>query len=105
MTGKRLFLQVCNRAVVLLAPAKPAPLRGPPSLTFVRPRRRLTFAPTTARRGRRAHGVSYPQVQQGTVSLIYNRTSAATPLAGPTAKPAYFWTDALGGQAAWELDF
>jgi hypothetical protein len=27
---------------------------GPPSLTFVRPRRRLTFVPTTARRGRRA---------------------------------------------------
>jgi len=52
-----------------------------------------------------AIGVSYPQVQQGTGSLIYNRTSAATPLAGPNAKPAYFWTDSLGVQAAWELDF
>ena len=30
-----------------------------------------------------AIGVSYPQVQQGTGSLINNRSSAATPLAGP----------------------
>ena len=52
-----------------------------------------------------AIGVAYPQVQQGTGSLIYNRTSAATPLAGPNAKPAYFWTNSLGLQAAWELDF
>jgi NodT family efflux transporter outer membrane factor (OMF) lipoprotein len=52
-----------------------------------------------------AIGVSYPQVQQGTGSLIYNRTSAATPLAGPTATPAFFWTDSLAVQAAWELDF
>jgi NodT family efflux transporter outer membrane factor (OMF) lipoprotein len=52
-----------------------------------------------------AIGVSYPQLQQGTGSLIYNRTSAATPLAGPTATPSFFWTDTLAGQAAWELDF
>jgi NodT family efflux transporter outer membrane factor (OMF) lipoprotein len=52
-----------------------------------------------------AIGVSYPQVQQGTGSVIYNRTSAATPLSGPTATPSYFWTDALAAQAAWELDF
>lgn len=52
-----------------------------------------------------AIGVSYPQLQQGTGSLIYNRSSAATPLAGPTATPSYFWTDTLAGQAAWELDF
>src|SRR5271166_5911900 len=52
-----------------------------------------------------AIGVSYPQVQQGTGSLIYNRTSAATPLAGPNATPASFWTDSLAGQVAWELDF
>jgi NodT family efflux transporter outer membrane factor (OMF) lipoprotein len=52
-----------------------------------------------------AIGVSYPQVQQGTGSLIYNRTSAATPLAGPNATPAFFWTDSLAAQAAWELDF
>jgi NodT family efflux transporter outer membrane factor (OMF) lipoprotein len=52
-----------------------------------------------------AIGVSYPQVQQGTGSLIYNRTSASTPLAGPNATPQFFWTDALAAQAAWELDF
>jgi NodT family efflux transporter outer membrane factor (OMF) lipoprotein len=50
-------------------------------------------------------GVTYPQVQQGTGSVIYNRTSAATPLSGPNSTPAYFWTDALAAQAAWELDF
>jgi NodT family efflux transporter outer membrane factor (OMF) lipoprotein len=52
-----------------------------------------------------AIGFEYPQLQQGIGSLIYNRTSAATPLAGPNAKPAFFWTDALAVQAAWELDF
>ena len=52
-----------------------------------------------------AIGVSYPQVQQGTGSLINTRSSAATPLAGPSATPAYFWTDSVGAQAAWELDF
>lgn len=52
-----------------------------------------------------AIGVSYPQVQQGVGSVIYNRTSAATPLSGPNATPSYFWTDALAAQAAWELDF
>jgi NodT family efflux transporter outer membrane factor (OMF) lipoprotein len=52
-----------------------------------------------------AIGITYPQVQQGVGSVIYNRTSAATPLAGPNATPSYFWTDALAAQAAWELDF
>ncbi|WP_244525122.1 MULTISPECIES: efflux transporter outer membrane subunit [Bradyrhizobium] len=52
-----------------------------------------------------AIGITYPQVQQGTGSVIYNRTSAATPLSGPNATPSYFWTDALAAQAAWELDF
>ena len=52
-----------------------------------------------------AIGITYPQVQQGVGSVIYNRTSAATPLAGPNATPQYFWTDALAAQAAWELDF
>ena len=52
-----------------------------------------------------AIGVSYPQVQQGVGSVIYNRTSAATPLSPPNATPSYFWTDALAAQAAWELDF
>jgi len=50
-------------------------------------------------------GVSYPQVQQGAGSVVYNRTSAATPLSGPNATPSYFWTDAVAAQAAWELDF
>ena len=52
-----------------------------------------------------ATGLLYPQAQQGTGSLIYNRSSAATPLSAPNAKPAYFWTNALAVQAAWELDF
>ena len=52
-----------------------------------------------------AIGSFYPQVQQGTGSLLYNRTSAATPLAGPNATPSLFWTDSLALQAAWELDF
>jgi NodT family efflux transporter outer membrane factor (OMF) lipoprotein len=52
-----------------------------------------------------AIGISYPQVQQGVGSIIYNRTSAATPLSPPNATPSYFWTDALAAQAAWELDF
>ena len=52
-----------------------------------------------------AIGITYPQVQQGVGSVIYNRTSAATPLAGPNATPSHFWTDALAAQAAWELDF
>ncbi len=52
-----------------------------------------------------AIGITYPQVQQGAGSVIYNRTSAATPLSGPNATPSYFWTDAVAAQAAWELDF
>ena len=52
-----------------------------------------------------AIGEVYPQVQQGTGSLIYNRASAATPLSAPNATPAFFWTDSVGVQAAWELDF
>ena len=52
-----------------------------------------------------AIGGLYPQIQQGTGSLIYNRTSAATPLAPPNSTPRYFWTNALAAQAAWELDF
>ena len=52
-----------------------------------------------------AIGISYPQVQQGVGSIIYNRSSAATPLSAPNATPSYFWTDAVAAQAAWELDF
>jgi len=52
-----------------------------------------------------AIGLGYPQVQQGTGSLLFNRTSAATPLALRNAKPNFFWTDALAMQAIWELDF
>jgi outer membrane protein TolC len=52
-----------------------------------------------------AVGFEHPQLQQGTGSLIYNRTSAATFLAATNSRPALFWTDALAVQAAWELDF
>jgi NodT family efflux transporter outer membrane factor (OMF) lipoprotein len=52
-----------------------------------------------------AVGIFYPQVQQGAGSVVYNRTSAATPLSAPNATPSYFWTNALAAQAAWELDF
>jgi NodT family efflux transporter outer membrane factor (OMF) lipoprotein len=52
-----------------------------------------------------AIGEFYPQLQQGVGSLIYNRTSAATPLDGPNATPARFWTDSVALQAAWEIDF
>jgi NodT family efflux transporter outer membrane factor (OMF) lipoprotein len=52
-----------------------------------------------------AIGSFYPQLQQGTGSLIYTQPSAATPLALPNATPTQFWTDALAVQAAWELDF
>ena len=52
-----------------------------------------------------AVGLFYPQVQQGTGSILYNQSSAATPLAGPNATPSRFWTDSLAAQAAWELDF
>ena len=40
------------------APAQAGAHRRPPILTFVRPRRRLTFAPTVGRRGRRAQTMS-----------------------------------------------
>jgi NodT family efflux transporter outer membrane factor (OMF) lipoprotein len=52
-----------------------------------------------------AIGEFYPQQQQATGSLAFNRTSAATPIAPPNSKPNYFWTDALALQVAWELDF
>src|SRR5215475_784824 len=52
-----------------------------------------------------AIGFSYPQVQQGTGSVLYNQSSAATPLSPPNATPSRFWTDSLAAQAAWELDF
>jgi len=52
-----------------------------------------------------AVGSFYPQLQQGTGSLIYTQPSAATPLALPNATPTQFWTDSLAVQAAWELDF
>jgi NodT family efflux transporter outer membrane factor (OMF) lipoprotein len=52
-----------------------------------------------------AIGISYPQVQQAAGSVIYNQASAATPLSAPNATPSNFWTDAVAGQAAWELDF
>jgi len=69
----------------------------------------LLSAGTRVLQARAALGIAigefYPQVQQGTGSLIYNRTSAATPLAAPNSTPKFFWTNALAVQAAWELDF
>jgi NodT family efflux transporter outer membrane factor (OMF) lipoprotein len=50
-------------------------------------------------------GYIYPQVQQASGSVIGNRSSAATPLAGPNAVPQTYWTDAAGVMAGWELDF
>jgi NodT family efflux transporter outer membrane factor (OMF) lipoprotein len=68
----------------------------------------LLSAGTRVLQARAALGIAigsfYPQVQQGTGSLIYTQPSAATPLALPNATPNQFWTDALGAQAAWELD-
>ena len=52
-----------------------------------------------------AIGEFYPQVQQGTGSLLFNRSSAATVLDAPTAKNLFFWSDTLALQAVWELDF
>jgi NodT family efflux transporter outer membrane factor (OMF) lipoprotein len=52
-----------------------------------------------------AIGLFYPRVQQGTGSILYNQSSAASPLALPNATPSRFWTDSLAAQAAWELDF
>jgi outer membrane protein TolC len=52
-----------------------------------------------------AIGISYPQVQQGVGSVAYNKNSAATILSAPNATPSYFWTDTVGVQVAWELDF
>jgi NodT family efflux transporter outer membrane factor (OMF) lipoprotein len=69
----------------------------------------LLSAGTRVLQARAALGIAigeiYPQAQQGAGSLIYNRASAATPLSLPNATPAYFWTDSVGAQAAWELDF
>jgi NodT family efflux transporter outer membrane factor (OMF) lipoprotein len=68
----------------------------------------LLSAGTRVLQARAALGIAigsfYPQVQQGTGSLIYTQPGAATALALPNATPTQFWTDALAGQAAWELD-
>jgi NodT family efflux transporter outer membrane factor (OMF) lipoprotein len=69
----------------------------------------LLSAGTRVLQARAALGIAigsfYPQVQQGTGSLIYTQPSAATPLSPPNANPTQFWTDSLAAQAAWELDF
>ena len=69
----------------------------------------LLSAGTRVLQARAALGIAigslYPQVQQGTGSLIYTQPSAATPLALPNVNPTQFWTDSLAAQAAWELDF
>jgi NodT family efflux transporter outer membrane factor (OMF) lipoprotein len=51
-----------------------------------------------------AAGELYPQTQQATGSLQYNRLSGSSPLAAFSRNPEY-WQSQLGGQASWELDF
>src|ERR1700747_772548 len=59
----------------------------------------LLSAATRVLQARAALGIAigsfYPQVQQGTGSLIYTQPSAATPAAPSNATPTQFWTDAL----------
>jgi NodT family efflux transporter outer membrane factor (OMF) lipoprotein len=52
-----------------------------------------------------AIGEFYPQLQHGTGSLIYDRSSHADPTATPASVLRNFWRDALGLTVNWELDF
>jgi NodT family efflux transporter outer membrane factor (OMF) lipoprotein len=52
-----------------------------------------------------AAGELFPQQQQGAGNTIYNVASHATPTSTSSVAPRRFWTDAVGFQAAWELDF
>jgi NodT family efflux transporter outer membrane factor (OMF) lipoprotein len=52
-----------------------------------------------------AIGEFYPQLQHGTGSIIYNRSSHADPTATPAGALRNFWRDALGLTVNWELDF
>jgi NodT family efflux transporter outer membrane factor (OMF) lipoprotein len=51
-----------------------------------------------------AAGELYPQTQQATGSLQYNRVSGGSLQAGFVPTPEY-WQSQIGGQASWELDF
>jgi NodT family efflux transporter outer membrane factor (OMF) lipoprotein len=52
-----------------------------------------------------AIGEFYPQTQQAFAATTYNLMSQADPAANPQAPLLNYWRDALGIQAAWELDF
>lgn len=69
----------------------------------------LLSAGTKVLQARAALGIAigefFPQKQQATGAVNYNLLSQANPVANPAIKVINFWTDALGVQAAWELDF
>ena len=50
-------------------------------------------------------GEFYPQKQQAFGTATYNLLSQANPAANPTTGIVNFWADAIGVQAAWQLDF
>ncbi len=52
-----------------------------------------------------AIGDFYPQSQQATSSLIYDRPSHADPTAPVTSQVSGFWRATLGASVDWELDF
>lgn len=52
-----------------------------------------------------AIGEFYPQSQQATSSLIYDRPSHADPTATPQSQISGFWRASLGTTINWELDF
>jgi len=52
-----------------------------------------------------AIGEFYPQLQHGTGSIIYSRSSHADPTATPQSVLRNFWRDSLGLTVNWELDF
>jgi NodT family efflux transporter outer membrane factor (OMF) lipoprotein len=52
-----------------------------------------------------AIGDFYPQSQQATSSLIYDRPSHADPTASPQSQVSGFWRASLGASIDWELDF
>lgn len=52
-----------------------------------------------------AVGELYPQQQQLAGNTIYNVASHAMPASTSATAPRRFWTDAVGFQAGWEIDF
>jgi NodT family efflux transporter outer membrane factor (OMF) lipoprotein len=52
-----------------------------------------------------AIGDFYPQTQQATGSITYQRPSHADPLVPPQSQVSNFWRASLGTTIAWELDF